>query len=294
MGIINAVAINTGDGQPWVKIASGGQISYDTIQQSIGQGYQFGLNGLYMKANSIEQLLEVVTLEKNNRRGIFELKQFVPTIDPFQLISAIQADVVDQKEHETLTFNGLQNFVLTIEPDESVFFVFSLEEQSINNLLLTSPTNFERLENEESLIDFPERDGGSNGTQRNLLIQLRVSNRLDLGGTPQPVKVSLLGGAPDTYAQSSNAENAYFWQTFTPEPYSVSSFTLEYRKVGEPTFKTVELFGTFNTVQSWANALSFQTGLGLFWVTYSFGGDPVLTTTNDKLEFGDFNYTGTL
>jgi hypothetical protein len=294
MGIINAIAINTGDGQPWVSLKSGGQISYDVIQQSIGQGFQFGVNGVYMKGNAISQLLQPVTLEKNNRRGIFELKQFIPTIDPYQFISAVNKDVVDSEQHESLTFNGLQNFVLTIEPLETVFFVFSLEEQSTNNLLLTSPTNFERLENEEGLIDYPDREGDASKTQRNLFVQLRVFNRLEFGGIPQPVKVSLLGGAPDTYAQSSNATDAYFWPTFTPEPYSVTSFTLEYKKVGEPTFKTVELFGFFNTVQSWANALSFQTGLGLFWVTYDFAGDPILTTTNDTLEFGDFNYTGTL
>jgi hypothetical protein len=54
----------------------------------------------------------------------------------------------------------------------------------------------------------------------------------------------------------------------------------------------VELFGIFNTVQSWANALNAQTALGLFWVTDN--GGPTLTTTNDTLEFGDFNYQGTL
>jgi hypothetical protein len=51
-------------GTPWLQVTSGGQISYNTIQQSIGQGYQFGVNGVYMKAQGISQLLQPITLEK--------------------------------------------------------------------------------------------------------------------------------------------------------------------------------------------------------------------------------------
>jgi len=290
MGIINATLTNTGDGSPWISIQSGGQISYDTIQQSIGQGYQFGVNGLYMKANGVQQLLQNVTLEKNNRRGIFEQKQFIPTVDPYQLLSAITSDVVDHQQHESLTFNGLQNFVIEILAGEKVYFVFSLQEQSMNNLI-PSPTNFERLEYYDFLADFPDKDAGS-GTQRDIYVQVAVDNRSTIFSQNFPIKVSLLGGAPDTYAQSANASNLWQWSTFTPEPYSITSFTLQYKKTGAPTFQTVELFGIFNTVQSWANALNAQTALGLFWVTDN--GGPTLTTTNDTLEFGDFNYQGTL
>ena len=286
--------MNTGDGLPWIIVNSGGQVSYDTIQQSIGQGYQYGLNGLYMKSNTIPQLLEPVTLEKNNRRGIFELKQFIPTIDPYQKVSAINSQVIDHEQRETLTFNGLQNFVATILPSENVFFVFSIEEQGVNNLMVDSPTNFEVLEHYDYLADFPQREAGANKTQRNLLIQLSIQNRLTVAGTPAPTKVSLLGGAADTYRQSANAQTAYFWSTFNPEPYNVGSFTLEYRNVGDPTYKLVLLSGGFTTAQSFATALNAQTGLGLFWVTYDFAGDPILTTTNDTLEFGNFDYTGTL
>jgi len=293
MPIIAPVITNTGDGSYYIDVKSGGQISYDTVQQSIGQGYQFGLNGLYMKANTTEQLLQPVTLEKNNRRGIFEQKQYIPTIDPFQFVSAVNSDVVDNTQHETLTLDGKQNFVLEIMPEQTVIFVFSLQEQSTNNLL-QSPTNFEKLEHFDFLADYPERDGGSN-TQRDLLVQVTVQNNLKLGLTPPyPIKVSLLGGAPDTYAQSSNASNAYFWNTFATEPFNVSSFTLEYKIVGAPTFDTVQLFGSFTTAQSWATALNSQTGLGLFWVAYNINNEPELITTNDTLEFGNLDYTGTL
>lgn len=292
MPIIAPIINNTGDGSSWISVKSGGQINYNVIQQSIGQGFQFGLNGLYMKANSVGQLLQPVTLEKNNRRGIFELKQFIPTIDPFQLISAITADVIDHQQHEQLTFNGLQNFVLEIAAGETVVFVFSLEEQSTNNLI-QKPTNFQELQY-DFLADYPEREGGVFGTQRQLFVQLQVSNRyFNIGGISYPIKVSLLGGAPDTYAQSANASNFYIWQTFTPEPYDVSSFTLEYKKVGEPTFQTVQLFGSFTTIQSWATALSAQTGLGLFWSSND-PTNPALLTSNDTLEFGNLDYTGTL
>ena len=66
MPIIAPIINNTGDGSSWVSVKSGGQINYNVIQQSIGQGFQFGLNGLYMKANIVDQLMHPVTLEKNN------------------------------------------------------------------------------------------------------------------------------------------------------------------------------------------------------------------------------------
>jgi hypothetical protein len=292
MGVLNVVQQNTGDGQPWLKLVAGGGISYDTIQQSIGQGYQFGLNGLYMKANNVSQLLQPVTLEKNNRRGIFELKQYIPTVDPYQLLSAINSDVIDEKENESLTFNGLQNFVIPIEAGETVVFVFSLQEQSTNNLI-PSPTNFELLEYYDFLADFPDKDAGS-GTQRDLLVQVIVENRSNLYSSPFLAKVSLLGGAPDTYAQSSNATTRYLWNTFTPEPYDVPSFSIDYKLVGAPTYSALTLFGSFNTLQAWATALNSQTGLGLFWIDYSNTNNPVLMTTNDRLEFGNITYAGTL
>lgn len=292
MPIIAPIQSNTGDGSFWVDVKSGGQINYDVIQQSIGQGYQFGLNGLYMKANSVTQLLQPVTLEKNNRRGIFEQKQFIPIVDPYQLVSAINQDVIDHAQHESLTFNGLQNFVLEIGIGETVIFVFSLQEQSTNNLI-PKPTNFEVLEYYDFLADFPDKDAGSR-TQRDLLVQLQVQNRLSIGGLSWPIKVSLLGGAPDTYAQSANASNAFFWNTLATEPFNVTSFTLEYKLVGAPTFQTVQLSGSFTTAQSWANALNAQTGLGLFWVAYDSFNQPELITTNDTLEFGNLDYTGTL
>jgi hypothetical protein len=290
MGTIAAGYDNLGTA--WLQVVSGGQIDYNVIQQSIGQGYQFGVNGLYMKSNAISQLLQPVTLEKNNRRGIFEQKQFVPTVDPYQLLAAITADVVDEGQHESLTFNGLQNFVVSIEAGEDVFFVFSMQEQSTSNLI-QSPSNFETLEYYDYLADFPDRDAGS-FTQRDILVQLRVKNNsLDLGN-PFTGKVSLLGGAPDTYNQSLNANGLWSWATFNNEPFSVSSISLEYKNAGEPTFQTITLDGSFSTAQSWANALNSQTGLGLFWVYYNPSNQPVLQTTNDTLDFGTLTYNGTL
>lgn len=292
MGVIGAGYDNFGT--PWIEVTSGGQISYNTIQQSIGQGYQYGVNGLYMKAETISQLLQPVTLEKNNRRGIFELKQFVPTIDPYQFIAAVNKDVVDSAQHESLTFNGLQNFVLPIEKDANIYIVFSLEEQSTNNLLVTSPDNFQRLEYYDYFADFPDRDAGVLDTQRQLFVALRVKNNSETLGSGFLGKVSLLGGAPDTYAQSENANGLWSWATFNNEPFNVSAINLQFKKAGAPTFESITLDGSFTTAQSWADALSFRTGLGLFWVTYNPSNQPTLLTTNDTLDFGNLTYTGTL
>jgi hypothetical protein len=290
MGTIAAGYDNLGT--PWLEVASGGQIPYEVIQQSIGQGFQFGVNGLYMKANAISQLLRSVTLEKNNRRGIFEQKQFIPTVDPYQLLAAINQDVIDMAQNESLTFNGLQNFVVPIESSETVYFVFSLQEQSMSNLL-PSPTNFERLEYFDYLADFPERDANS-GPQRDILVQLVVKNNSASLGVPFLGKVSLLGGAPDTYNQSLNARGLWSWATLNNEPFNVSSINLQYKKAGAGPFTSVTLNGAFDTAQSWADALNSQTALGLFWVDYNPSNQPILLTTNDTLDFGTFTYTGTL
>jgi hypothetical protein len=279
-------------GTPWLEVVSGGQIDYNVIQQSIGQGYQYGVNGLYMKADTVSQLLQSVTLEKNNRRGIFEQKIFVPTIDPYQLVAALNADVVDEGQHESLTFNGLQNFVVPIEAGENVFFVFSLQEQGTSNIM-PKPSNFEMLEYFDYLADFPDRDAGS-FTQRDILVQLRVVNNSADLGVPFIGKVSLLGGAPDTYNQSLNADGLWQWATFNTEPFNVSAINLQYKKAGAPTFSSITLNGSLTSAQSWANALNAQTGLGLFWVSYNVFNQPILLTTNDTLDFGTLTYTGTL
>lgn len=290
MGTISAGYDNFGS--PWLEVISGGQISYNVIQQSISQGYQYGVNGLYMKANSIAQLLEIITLEKNNRRGIFELKEFVPIVDPYQLVSAIVSEVVDQKQHEQLTFDGRQVFVMPIQTTETVFCVFSLAEQSTNNLL-QSPTNFEQLEYFDYLADFPDRENVSH-TERDILVQLKVKNNSTALGVPFRGLVSLLGGAPDTYAQSVNANGLWQWNFVALEPYNVSAVQLFYKKVTEITYSSVTVYGSFSTAQQIADALSVQTALGLFWVNKGGLGQPILQTTNDTLDFQNLVYTGTL
>ena len=290
MGTISAGYDNFGS--PWLEVIAGGQISYNVIQQSISQGYQYGVNGLYMKANSIAQLLEIITLEKNNRRGIFELKEFVPTVDPYQLVSAIVSDVVDQKQGEQLTFDGRQVFVMPIQASETVFVVFSLAEQSTNNLL-QSPTNFEQLEYFDYLADFPDREDVSH-TERDILVQLKVKNNSTALGVPFRGLVSLLGGAPDTYAQSVNANGLWRWNFVALEPYNISAVQLFYKKVTELTYSSVTVYGSFSTAQQIADALSVQTALGLFWVNIGGLGQPILQTTNDTLDFQNLIYTGTL
>lgn len=290
MGIISAGYDNFGS--PWLQVIAGGQISYNVIQQSISQGYQYGVNGLYMKANTISQLLETISLEKNNRRGIFEAKEFVPTVDPYQFVSAITSDVIDQKSREQLTFDGRQTFVLPIQSTETVFCVFSLEEQSTNNLLQT-PTNFESLEYFDYLADFPDRDEVS-PTQRDILVQLQVRNNSTALGVPFRGLVSLLGGAPDTYAQSVNANGLWQWNFVALEPYNISAVQVFFKKVTEVTFSSVTVFGAFSTAQQIANAINVQTALGLFWVKIGGLGQPIIMTTNDTLDFQNFVYTGTL
>jgi hypothetical protein len=279
-------------GSPWLQVIAGGQISYNTIQQSISQGFQYGVNGLYMKANSISQLLEVITLEKNNRRGIFEVKEFVPTVDPYQLVSAITSDVVDQKQHEQLTFDGKQVFVMPIQASETVFCVFSLEEQSTSNLLQT-PTNFELLEYFDYLADFPDREDVSH-TQRDILVQLRVQNNSAALGVPFRGLVSLLGGAPDTYAQSVNANGLWQWNFVALEPFNVTAVEIFAKKVTDVVYTSVTVYGSFQTAQQIADAINVQTALGLFWVTTGGLGQPILQTTNDLLDFQNLVYTGTL
>jgi hypothetical protein len=279
-------------GSPWLQVIAGGQISYNTIQQSISQGFQYGVNGLYMKANSISQLLEVITLEKNNRRGIFEVKEFVPTVDPYQLVSAITSDVVDQKQHEQLTFDGKQVFVMPIQASETVFCVFSLEEQSTSNLLQT-PTNFELLEYFDYLADFPDREDVSH-TQRDILVQLRVQNNSAALGVPFRGLVSLLGGAPDTYAQSVNANGLWQWNFVALEPFNVTAVEIFAKKVTDVVYTSVTVYGSFQTAQQIADAINVQTALGLFWVTTGGLGQPILLTTNDQLDFQNLVYTGTL
>ena len=279
-------------GFPWIEVTAGGGTPYNEIQQAIGQGYQYGLNGLYMKTLTQSQLFQIVTLLKNNRRGIFESKAFVPVIDPYQFISALTSEVIDQQQGEQLTFNGLQNFVLPIESQENVIIVFSVQEQGANNLI-PSPTNFERLEFYDFLADFPQREADGY-TDRTLLIPLVVKNNSSNSTIAFTGKVSLLGGAADTFRQSANANGLWQWAFNNNEPFNITQVDLLYKNVADPTFSVQSIFGSFTTAQEIADAFSIRTGLGLFWVSYNVLNQPILMTTNDSLNFSTLTYTGTL
>lgn len=279
-------------GFPWLEITGGGSTSYDVIQQAIGQGYQYSLNGMYMKSLTYDQLLQVITLQKNNRRGIFEQKVLAPTIDPYQFVSAITSDVINEQADEQFTFNGMQNFNVPILSQEDIVVVFSVMEQSTSNLL-SSPTLFEELNYYDFLSDFPEREADSY-TDRNILIPLRVKNNSSPSTIAFTGIVSLLGGAPDTFKQSANANGLWQWAFGNNEPFNITQISLQYKNVGDPSFSTQNLTGNFTSAQAIANSLSFNSSLGLFWVSYNTLNQPILMTTNDKLVFSTLTYTGTL
>lgn len=276
-------------GTPWIAVTPAGGVTYTEIQNSIGQGYQYSLDGLYMKATTVDQLLNTVTLAKNNRRGIFEVKQFVPTVDPFQYTATIDSEVLDKTQNESLLFNGQQNFILAVNAGERVLFLFKLQEIGQNDLL-QSETNFERMY--DFFSQFPERQL-PNKTDRKIEVALYVQNNSLALGLPQPIAVSLLGGMIDQYNYSSNADGLWTWNGFSPS-INVTSVTIPYRLTGSLVWQYATVNGSFKSAQEIAITMNAQLYLSLFWVYRGGLGQDIMATSNDTYEFGNISYTGTV
>jgi len=125
---------------PAIQVMSIGDVSYQTIQQSIGT-YFYKINNIYIYASNLDQLLQPIGLKKYNKFGDKQIRILQPMIDPYQQSSALDQTMLGLD----YIFDSNNGFYPTISANTSVNFQFSTTEISHQDYL-QGVDNFQNIE----------------------------------------------------------------------------------------------------------------------------------------------------
>jgi hypothetical protein len=125
---------------PAIQVRSIGDVSYKTIQQSIGT-YFYKVNNIYIYASNLDQLLQPVGLKKFNKFGDKQIRILQPMIDPYQQTSSLNQNMFGLD----YVFDSNNGFYPTISANTSVNFQFSTTEISHQDYL-KGEDNFQNIE----------------------------------------------------------------------------------------------------------------------------------------------------
>jgi hypothetical protein len=118
-----------------VSVISTDSTAYQTIINSMGS-FVYGVNEIYIKANSNDQILESFKFNRYNVNGNLESFVDAPTIDPYQYQSSIFLDM----KKDDVVLDGRTNLNFTILPNESVSLILYTNQMS--NRDCVQPTGF--------------------------------------------------------------------------------------------------------------------------------------------------------
>jgi hypothetical protein len=113
-----------------VSVISTDGTSYESIINSMGS-FVYGVEVVYMKANSNEQILNGFTIEQYDVKGYIKSFEQKPTIDPYQY----QKSVFFKLAKENVILNGQTTFDLNILPNEVIYLVIQVKELALRDYL---------------------------------------------------------------------------------------------------------------------------------------------------------------
>jgi len=129
------VATQTTYPQNVVSVISLDSTPYYMIQNSMGS-FVYGIEQMYLKANSNSQILESYKFRKYNVNGNIESFYEVPTINPYQYQSSLFLDM----KKDNVVLDGRTSLSLTILPNETLFLI--LYTNQLANRDFVPETNF--------------------------------------------------------------------------------------------------------------------------------------------------------
>jgi len=129
------VATQTTYPQNVVSVISLDSTPYYMIQNSMGS-FVYGVEQMYLKANSNSQILESYKFRKYNVNGNIESFYEVPTINPYQYQSSLFLDM----KKDNVVLDGRTSLALTILPNETLFLI--LYTNQLANRDFVPETNF--------------------------------------------------------------------------------------------------------------------------------------------------------
>lgn len=128
MGLVVATITNYPNGA--ISVISTDGTSYESILNSMGS-FVYGVNEVYMKANSNSQILKGFKVEQYDVNGYIKSFEQKPTIDPYQY----QKSVFFKMTKENVVLNGQTTFDLSMLPNEVVFMSIYVNELTLRDYL---------------------------------------------------------------------------------------------------------------------------------------------------------------
>jgi hypothetical protein len=113
-----------------VSVISTDGTSYQSILNSMGS-FVYGVDEVYLKANSNSQILNGFTVEQYDVNGYIKSFEQKPTIDPYQY----QNSVFFKMAEENVVLNGQTTFDMNILPNEVIFMVIYVEQLALRDYL---------------------------------------------------------------------------------------------------------------------------------------------------------------
>jgi hypothetical protein len=111
-----------------VSVISTDGTSYESILNSMGS-FVYGINNIYMKANSNNQILEGFAIEQYDVNGYIKSFNQKPTIDPYQY----QKSVFFKLAKENIVLNGQTTFDMKVLPNESIYMTIYVNQLALRD-----------------------------------------------------------------------------------------------------------------------------------------------------------------
>lgn len=128
MGVVKATETTYSGGVISVQSTDG--TSYESILNSMGS-FVYGVDSVYLKANSNSQILNGFTIEQYDVSGYIKSFEQKPTIDPYQY----QNSVFFKLAKENVVLNGQTTFDFNVLANEVIYMVIYTEQLALRDYL---------------------------------------------------------------------------------------------------------------------------------------------------------------
>lgn len=128
MGVVLATTTTYPNGV--VSVVSTDGTSYQSILNSMGS-FVYGVESIYVKANSNEQILKGFTVEQYDVNGYIKSFEQKPTIDPYQYQKSVNFKTI----RDNVVLNGQTTFDINVLPNEVIFMNIYVNQLSLRDYL---------------------------------------------------------------------------------------------------------------------------------------------------------------
>jgi hypothetical protein len=118
-----------------ISVVSTDGTSYESILNSMGS-FVYGVDGIYMKANSNSQILNGFKVEQYDVNGYIKSFEQKPTVDPYQY----QKSVFFKMSKDNVVLNGQTTFDINVLPNESIYMSIYVNQLALRDYV--SATSF--------------------------------------------------------------------------------------------------------------------------------------------------------